>query len=169
MAPTAEWCWSTATNPHVIHALICACDQFVATSDQPAPTRRMETSIRRVLDGCVQLLLVDAQPAATFTLSRDPPYSLSLEVFPSARMPLYLGRLAVHPTWLAKGSLMGVHALRRAVDLATDAGADVLRSEANPTLGRMRTVLEAFGFREHGASEASDGRRRIYLQKDLAR
>jgi hypothetical protein len=159
--------WKTATNAEEIHALLCACDAYTATPVAPPPTRSRETTVRRVTEGVVQVLRCNSFAVATFTLTRDPPFVEPSYHYPPARAPMYVGRLAVHPDWLRRGGLVGAQSLRRAIELATSAGADVLRSEANPDLTATRALLHQFGFKEYGGATDGTGRRRVYLQKEL--
>jgi len=121
-----------------------------------------------VRSGSVHLLRHEGRPAAMFTLTWEPPFDASATTFPPARKPIYMGRLAVAPEWLANGSLVGVRCVRRAIEIAEQAGADALRSEANPDLARVRALLDALGFEECAAFQSADGRRAVHLQKTLA-
>ncbi|WP_437854459.1 hypothetical protein [Sorangium sp. So ce363] len=159
--------WEVASNAEEVHALLCASDAHHATPENPAPARRLETTRRRVQAGSVHLLRQGAEAIAMFTLTWEPPFEADLAIFPPAGKPAYLSRLVVHPAGLARGSLAGARCLRRAVELATAGGADVLRSEANPDLTQVRALLGMFGFEEHGRAQSEDGRRRVYLQKVL--
>ena len=159
--------WETSANPDEVHALLCACDSYTATPGTQAPLRNIETTKRHVSVGAVHVLRFRNEAVAMFTLTWEAPFSEDPPVFPPARKPLYISRLAVKPEWLAKGSLVGVQCLRRAVELAESLGADVLRSEANPDLTRVRTLLQFLGFVEHAQKESADGRRSVYLQKTL--
>ncbi|HEU0297874.1 MAG TPA: hypothetical protein VFR37_00425 [Longimicrobium sp.] len=162
------WSWEVAGDPDEVHALICACDAFTATARAPAPVRSPESTRRRVDERAVHLLRHGPRAVATFTLTPYPPFDADLSLFPPARRPAYLGRLAVMPERLATGELLGPRCLRRAVELAAAAGCDALRSEANPDLEGVRAMLHLFGFQEYGQAQAQDGRRRVYLQKTLA-
>lgn len=161
------WSWERADDPEVVHALLRACDLYTSTPDAPPPLRNLDTTVRRVRSGSVHLLRHGSEPAATFTLTPDPPFAADLSIFPRSRRPLYLGRLAVSPAWLDRGAPVGAQCLRRALDLAAAAGADALRSEANPDLHGVRRLLDLFGFVEHGSSRDPDGRGRVYLEKRL--
>jgi GNAT superfamily N-acetyltransferase len=161
------WSWELSADAEEVHALLCASDAYHATPGSPAPLRSLETTRRRVGAGSVHLLRRGSEAVAMFTLTWDPPFEGGGALFPPARKPAYLGRLAVHPDWLARGSIVGAQCLRRAVEVATRGGADVLRSEANPDLTQVRALLGMFGFQEHGRSRAEDGRPRVYLQKAL--
>jgi hypothetical protein len=102
-----------------------------------------------------------------FTLTWDPPFDTAAANFPRAQKPAYLCRLAVNPAVLDGGSMVGARCVRRAVELASRSGADALRSEANPDLTAVRSMLDLFGFEEHGHAQSEDGRRQVYLQKLL--
>jgi GNAT superfamily N-acetyltransferase len=162
-----SWSWETSTDAAEVHALLCACDAYQATASAPAPLRNPLTTERRVAEGSVHLLRHDGRAVATFTLSWDAPFSAPLGTFPEANEPAHLGRLAVSPEWLARGALLGVRCVRRALAVAREAGADVVRAEANPDLSRVVAMLRQLGFEEHGAAQSEDGRRRVYLQKRL--
>lgn len=162
-----SWSWEVAADAGLVHELLCACDRHTAVPAAPAPVRNLETTERRVREGAVHLLRHAGEPVATFTLTWSPPFTADPSVFPPARKPAYLGRLAVQPAWLERGTLAGVQCLRRAAEVARAGGADVLRSEANPDLRAVRALLDMFGFVEHGAAQDPDGRRRVYLQQVL--
>lgn len=161
------WSWEVATDATTVHELLCACDRHTAVPAAPAPVRNPETTRARVREGAVHLLRHGGQAVATFTLTWSPPFTADPSVFPPARKPAYLGRLAVHPAWLEGGTLAGVQCLRRAGEVARAGGADVLRSEANPDLRSIRALLDLLGFVEHGSAQDPDGRRRVYLQQVL--
>lgn len=163
------WKWEAAGDADEVHRLLCESDQYTATADAPAPVRNIETTRRRVDTGCVQILRCDGRAAAMFTLTWEPPFAEELSVFPDANTPMYLSRLAVRAEWLERGSMVGVRCIRRAVELATAAGADAIRSEANPDLEAVAALLRMMGFVETVRRQASDGRRRMYLQKNLPR
>jgi L-amino acid N-acyltransferase YncA len=63
--------------------------------------------------------------------------------------------------------LIGVQCVRRAVDVAREIGAEVLRSEANPDLAATRQLLGQLGFEQVGPVEEEGGVRRVALQKSL--
>lgn len=150
-----------------VHALLCECDAYTATPEAPAPVRNFETTLRRVREGSVHVLRHGAGLVAMFTLTWDAPFAMDTSVFPPARKPAYLGRLAVKPEYQAEGSLAGVRCLRKAVELATDAGADAIRAEANPDLTRVRALLRLFDFEEYGLVKSEGENSRAYLQKNL--
>lgn len=166
--PIGDWSWEVAQDADEAHALLCACDAHQASERAPAPRRNPHTTARRVAERAVHLLRLSGQAVATFTLTWDPPFSAPAGTFPEARQPLHLGRLAVLPEWLERGSLIGVRCVRRAIELARGAGADVLRAEANPELSRVVALLRQLGFEQHGAEQLQDGHRKIYLQKRLS-
>jgi predicted GNAT family N-acyltransferase len=162
-----SWSWEVSSNVGEVHALLCECDAYTATREAPTPVRNIETTRRRVRMGSVYVLRLGAEAVAMFTLTWDAPFAEDTAIFPPARKPAYIGRLAVKTEWLARGSIVGARCLRRAVELATSAGADAIRSEANPDLTRVVTLLRLFGFEEFGRTQSEDGRRRVYLQKAL--
>lgn len=164
-----DWTWEIAASPDEVHGLLLASDAAAATPDLPAPRRNPEATRALVRAGRVHLLRKDGRPAAMFTLTVDPPFALDAAGFPAAATPLYMQRLAVDPEIAASEPLVGLRALRMAIQTATDAGADVLRSEANPDLERVFAMLSGHGFVPHRAIQGGDGRRRVYLQKVLAR
>ncbi|MFE9004582.1 hypothetical protein ACFYOY_21005 [Streptomyces sp. NPDC007875] len=163
------WRWEVSQDPREVHALLCACDaRQAAASGTPAPRRRPETTERRVRAGAVRLLRHGAHPAGMFTLTWDPPFTVDDGVFPRAERPMHLSRLAVAPEWLDDGSLVGLRCVRHAIEEATRAGADVLRSEANPDLTDTRSLLDVLGFRQYGPTLGdAGGSRRAHLQKTL--
>lgn len=161
-----SWFWEISTHSEEVHTLLCACDAYTATDKAPAPVRNIETTWQRVHAGSVHVLRHDNESIAMFTLTWEPPFTGDLTIFPAALKPAYLGRLAVKPEWLINGSLVGVQCLRKAIELAKNERADAIRSEANPDLTRVRTLLHLFGFQEYGQN-AEGGRRRVYLQKTV--
>jgi hypothetical protein len=163
----SAWVWEVASDAQEVHHLLCASDAYIATTKTPAPHRNRSTTENRVRSGSVHLLRHDGEAVAMFTLTWEPPFAEGIASFPLARKAAYLSRLAVCPDWLERSELVGVQCLRKAAELATAAGADALRSEANPDLEKVRTLLALFGFVEYQADRSTDGRRRVYLQKDL--
>ena len=164
-----SWAWEVARDVEEVHALLCASDAYSATHEVPAPLRNKATTEHRVWTGSVHLLRFDVEAVGMFTLTWDPPFEQDLSVFPPAKHPIYIGRLAVKPEWQSRGSIVGAQCLRKAAELAIAAGADVIRSEANPDLKRTRKLLDLFGFIEYGRVLSDDGRNRVYLQKNLNR
>ncbi|MFI1196316.1 GNAT family N-acetyltransferase [Micromonospora sp. NPDC020750] len=161
-----EWTWAVATDSSEAHALLCASDGHQAARyGMVAPVRNLDTTERRVRAGSVHLLRHGTEAAASFTLSQEPPHGLDLSVYPPATSPVYLQRLAVAPAY--EGSIVGVRCLRRAVELAREQGADVLRCEANPDLLATRRMLDTLGFTQHGPTLAENGVRRVHLQKTV--
>jgi hypothetical protein len=163
----SAWSWEIATEPNEVHRLLLASDE-AAAADQPPPKRSLEATRRRVAAGSVHLLRWQDKPAAMFTLDDDAPFDLAEAGYPPAGKALFLQRLAVDPEIQTSQPLVGARALRRAIRLATDAGAAVLRSEANPDLKRAFALLSAHGFMTFGSAQDQTGRRRVYLQKTLA-
>jgi len=164
---STSWSWEVATDVEEIHSLLCACDAYTATLEAPPPVRNIETTRRRVQSGSVHLLRFGASAVAMFTLTWEAPFTRQTTLFPPAKKPAYMGRLAVQPEWLAKGSIASAQCIRKAMELAGGAGADAIRLEANPDLTRIRTLLGLFGFEEYGRTQSEDGRRQVYMQKSL--
>lgn len=162
-----SWMWEVSTNVEEVHKLLCTSDAYTANAKAPAPIRNSETTRRRVHEGSVHVLRFEDEPVAMFTLTWDAPFAADPKVFPFARKPAYIGRLAVQAEWQEKGSIVGAQCLRKAIELAKSLASDAIRSEANPDLTRVRALLELFGFKEYGQAQSEDGRRRVYLQKDL--
>src|SRR5690349_18736947 len=130
---TMDTGWSRAVDADVaaVHGLLVASDAHHArTYGIATPERSVETTRRRVADGVVHVLRQGADPVAMFTLTDRPPFAQSLDIFPPARQPAYLQRLAVTPAGLADGPFIGLRCLRRATTLAVADGADALRAEA---------------------------------------
>jgi len=163
------WSWEVSGNVEEVHALLCACDAYTATPEAPAPSRNVETTRRRVQAGSVNVLRLGSEAVAMFTLTWDAPFTVDPSVYPSAQKPAYIGRLAVKPELMKKGSFIGARCLRKAIELAVSAGADAIRSEANPDLTRVRALLDLLGFKEYGQAQSEGGRRRVYLQKTIVR
>lgn len=162
-----KWRWEIARNSEEVHHLLLASDAAHATPEQPAPRRNPETSRLRVADRSVHLLRCGVFPAAMFTLTTESPFDVARAGYPPAARPLYLQRLAIDPEVRRAAPLAGVRALRRAIEMARIAGADVIRSETNPDLGRICAMLRYHGFMAYGSAEDADGRRHIYLQKAI--
>lgn len=161
------WVWEIGTDVAEIHALLCASDAHTATIEAPAPTRNIETTRRRVQEGSIHVLRYQNKAIAMFTLTWSPPFDQDLAIFPASRKPSYISRLAINPEHMVQDSMAGAQCLRRAIEVAKSAGADAIRSEANPDLARVRTLLTLFGFEEYGRTQSEDGRRRVYLQKTV--
>lgn len=162
-----SWSWEISTNVEQVHALLCASDAHNATADLPPPTRRIETTRHHVESGSVHVLRHGSNYAGMFTLTREAPFDQDLSIFPLAEKPVYLSRLAVHPAYLKDNSIVGVRCVRKAIEIATDQGADALRSEANPDLVHVFTLLNLLGFHQFGPTLSDGVRRRVYLQKSL--
>ncbi|MGW3351309.1 hypothetical protein ACWDA3_49110 [Nonomuraea rubra] len=165
----ADWAWEDGQEAAELHELLVLCDAYQAErSGTAAPARRVETTRALVSRGLVHVLRHGGRAVASFTLSGSPPSGLDPDAFPAARDPVYLSRLAVLPELLAEGSFAGVRCVRKAIRLAADAGADVLRAEANPDLADTRTMLLGLGFEQQGPVHADEtGRRYVHLQKFL--
>jgi hypothetical protein len=160
--------WDLATDADEVHALLQASDaEQAARYALPAPVRNLSTTVKRVEAGQVHLLRLGEQPVGAFTLSADPPFEIQPGVFPPAGRPLYLSRLCVAPEQLSIGSLVGVRCLREAIAAATRAGADVLRSQANPDFIHVLEMLRLHGFRQLGPPTGHRPLRSVNLQKDL--
>ncbi|MEH1016307.1 hypothetical protein V6U90_24780 [Micromonospora sp. CPCC 206060] len=167
-----NWTWERATDVDEVHDLLCASDTHVTGRyGSPVPVRRRESTDRLVSAGEVRLLRRNGRAAATFTLTTRAPFSPAWEreIYPPARRAVYLMRLSVRPDLQTDGSLIGLRCVRKAIEVAADTGADVLRSETNPDLTATLQMLFTVGFTQYGPilSDEGDRRRRIYLQKDL--
>ncbi|MFE6311731.1 GNAT family N-acetyltransferase [Streptomyces rochei] len=162
------WSWETGRDPDEIHALLCACDAArAAQTGSPVPQRSPATTRLRVQEGSVHVLRRDGRLAATFTITRRAPFTCN-DALPAAHRPAYLGRLAVDPLWLGEGSIVGAQCIRRAVEVAQEAGADAVRAEANPDLTETMKLLKLLGFRQYGPDVVDDGGfRRAQLQMKL--
>lgn len=159
------WQWELANDAAEVHELLCTCDRYQGMSyNSPVPSRRLETTERHVLNLSVHLLRHGKTPAATFTLTENPPFDHDTEIFPNALNPLYLQRLAVHPDLLREGVLVGLQCVRRAMDVAKSRSADALRCEVNPELSATSALLRQLGFKQcRPALHGNAGSRRAYL------
>lgn len=164
-----SWCWEVATDAGAVHDLLCRSDAAQAIRfDSPVPVRRQETSERRVALGQVHLLRRDGRVAAMFTLSPDLPFDDEEGTFAPVAQAQHLSRLAVAPTLLDTEILVGTRCVRRAVEVAREADASVLRAEANPDLADTVELLVLLGFVQRGPVLTDDlGRRRVFVEKDL--
>ncbi|MFD9389282.1 hypothetical protein ACFWBB_00640 [Streptomyces sp. NPDC060000] len=164
-----SWRWQTATDAAEVHALLTSCDAHqAAMSGTPAPQRRQETTRRLVESGSVHLLRHSTGPAGMFTLTRRPPFGTNEAVFPLAERPLYLSRLAVAPAWLTVPALVGLRCVRRAVEVATETGGDVLRAQVNPDLRDTCTLLDLLAFTPCGPTfDDGAGRRHAHVHRRL--
>lgn len=158
--------WERASDAEEVHALLCACDAYHASLRAPAPERSKKTTRRRVAEGAVHVLR-GGKAMAMFTLTWAPTFDEPDGVFPPARKPAYMSRLAVDPAVLAQGTVLGAQCYRRALDLAAVEGADALRVEANPDLEDVFELLRILGFVQHGPTLSDDVRRRAFLQKTI--
>ena len=157
--------WSVADDASVIHRLIEASDKGAAErSGTTAPARRMESTRGLVSKGFVHLGVLDGRPAVTVTVGDVPPFDPDETGMPPAAAPRYMQRLAVEPD--VPDKLLGFHAVRHAIAVATAAGADVLRSEANPDLEDVLRMLTALGFERFRTNEEGPARR-TYMQRAL--
>ncbi|WP_068874054.1 MULTISPECIES: N-acetyltransferase [unclassified Phenylobacterium] len=159
--------WELARDAVEVHELLLASDVASDTGAGP-PQRSLVGTRRRVEAGSVHLLRMDGKPAAMVTLTRDPPFDLALTDYAPSAAAVYMQRLAVHPALRLEHPYLGARAVRRALDVARAAGADVIRAEANPDLARVLGMLLAHGFVPVGAPRAGPERPRVYLEKALA-
>ncbi|MEH0971292.1 hypothetical protein V6U77_09190 [Micromonospora sp. CPCC 205546] len=160
--------WMPAVDAEAVHALLCESDAYqAAKTGTRAPARRPETTRRLVEAGAVRVLSGDAGPIAMFTLTETAAFDVAAAGYEPSPRPLYLQRLAVGAEAAAAGSLVGVQALRRAIEEAQALGASVLRCEANPDLVGTRQLLERLGFQQRGPVHADDTRRWVYLELPL--
>ncbi|MFF1542315.1 hypothetical protein [Streptomyces sp. NPDC058291] len=161
--------WEVATDADEVHELLCASDRCQAERfASPVPRRNPATTEFRVRNGLVHLLRSEGRAAAMFTLTEAPTFDVPPGVFPAARSPAYLSRLAVRPDLVAAASLAGPLCLRRAMALARERGADMLRAEANPDIESTVECMVLLGFRRCAAVPDDDaGPRRIHLYRVL--
>ncbi|WP_052845416.1 hypothetical protein [Streptomyces sp. NRRL S-31] len=161
--------WEIAASAEEVHALLGASDAYAAERHGlPVPRRNMDSSRGLVEAGVVRMLRVDGEPAAMFTLTWKPTFTAEPGVFPPARRPVYLQRLAVRPEFVTGGRMLGLMCMRKAMEEAAGMGADALRAETNPDLGAVVQVLESYGFRRYGEVETDGWMRRVRFQYDLA-
>lgn len=161
--------WEVAADAGEVHELLCASDRYQGDRfHSPVPRRNPATSASLVRDGLVHLLRDGASAAAMFTLTRTPAFEEPPGVFPAAANPAYLSRLAVRPDIVTAASLAGPLCLRRAVALARERGADMLRAEANPDIESTVKCMTLLGFRRcTTSSEETTGPRRVHLYRML--
>ncbi|MGA4878022.1 hypothetical protein [Streptomyces lydicamycinicus] len=161
--------WEVAADAGEVHDLLCASDRYQGERfHSPVPQRNPATTESRVRDGLVHLLRVGGAAAAMFTLTRTPAFAEPPGVFPAAANPAYLSRLAVRPDLVAAASLAGPLCLRRAMALARERGADMLRAEANPDIESTVECMTLLGFRRCTTSSGgADGPRRVHLYRSL--
>ena len=160
--------WEIAGDAEEVHALLLRCDAYQATATStPVPARNRATTQRRVESGQVHLLRHDGRAVGAVTVSADPPFELPafMAATPTAR---YVSRLSVDPKELARGSLVGVQCLRRAVEVAARDRAEVLRSQANPDLRSTWQLLSLLGFEQRGPVSDAGYARHAFLEKRLA-
>lgn len=162
--------WEVAADAGEVHELLCASDRYQGERfHSPVPQRNPATTASRVRDGLVHLLRVGGAAAAMFTLTRTPAFAEPPGVFPAAANPAYLSRLAVRPDLVATASLAGPLCLRRAIALARERGADMLRAEANPDIESTVECMALLGFRRCTTSSGgAEGPRRVHLYRVLA-
>jgi hypothetical protein len=160
--------WAVAHDPDEVHALLLASDAHSAARyGFPLPHRNPATTARLVHDALVHGLRRSGELIATFTLTWQPPYAADKVGFPPRHKPLYLRRLAVQPRLLTLGSLLGLQTVRRACEVAAQAGADAVRSETNPDQVALMDLLCHAGFVAAGRTSVDGPSRRAYLQKDI--
>lgn len=158
--------WEQATDGAEVHRIIQASDRRAAErSGTPAPARRLASTEGLVGRGFVRLGRLDGRAVVTVTVGDTPPYDLAGTGLPPAVAPRYMQRLAVDPA--ATVPLVGLRAVRHAVAVATAAGGDALRAEANPDLADVLRMLLAAGFTRYGTDVAGPAPR-TYLQRDLS-
>jgi hypothetical protein len=155
-------------DPDEVHALLCASDLVAATATgTPVPVRDMAVTRQRLGEGAVHVLRHGPVAVATFTLTATPPHGVAADAFSPARSPAYLQRLAILPGRPEESWLVGVQAVRRAVEVARAGGADVLCSQANPDLTQVREMLRMLGFVRRGEVVTDGATRRCHLEKRL--
>jgi hypothetical protein len=160
--------WSLAHDPDEVFDLLLASDRHAAERHGlPLPRRNREATGFLVGEGRVHVLRQRTELVAMFTLTWQPPYPLEPTGFPPRHRPAYLQRLAVRPELLRAGSLAGVQCVARAVEVATEGGADALRSEANPDLAEVLRLLLTLGFVRYGEPPADGPLRRVYLERPI--
>lgn len=160
--------WEVAGNADVVHALLEESDAEQARRyGLPAPRRNPATTAIRVAAGQVHLAWLGGHPAGSFTLTAEPPFELEPGTFPPAASPRYLSRLCVASGQLRDGLPIGLQCLRMAITVAARAGADVLRSQANPDVTGTLTMLTLNGFRQRGPITANGPLRVVNLQREL--
>jgi len=164
----SSWTWEIAEDPGEVHQFLCRSDAYHATAQAPAPRRLQETSELHVRNRSTHLLRQGGTPVAMFTLTQEPRFVIEAIAFLPAQKPIYLSRLAVGSACFMGGSMVGAQALRRAMEVARESGADAIRSEANPDLARSYALLEMFGFKVCNMEPLSGQLRRAHLQLDLA-
>lgn len=164
-----QFSWEVAADAGEVHDLLCVSDRYQGERfNSPVPQRNPATTASRVDDGLVHLLRVGGAAAAMFTLTRTPAFAEPPGVFPVAANPAYLSRLAVRPDLVAAASLAGPLCLRRAMALARERGADMLRAEANPDIASTVECMTLLGFRRCTTSSvAGAGPRRLHLYRVL--
>ncbi|MFI5907243.1 hypothetical protein [Dactylosporangium sp. NPDC051541] len=158
--------WRVADDPAVVHRIIEASDRRASQrSGKEPPKRRIESTRALVAAGLVHVGHLNARPSVTVTVGETAPFDVAESGLPAAEHPRYMQRLAVDPD--ADGALLlGFHAGRHAVAVATAAGADALRAETNPDYNDVVRMLAALGFEPYRTDD-SGPQRRIYLQRPI--
>jgi ribosomal protein S18 acetylase RimI-like enzyme len=163
------WSWRVADDAEEVHELLCVSDAFQAeVSGTPAPVRRFSSTERYVGSGSVHVLSHGGVAAAMFTLSSQQPPGDRIVDFPPAHRPVYLQRLAVRPEYVGGGSIVGARCVRKAIELAVDAGADAVRCEVNPDLAGTLALLTFMGFEQCGQVYSEGPIRRAYLYRTIS-
>lgn len=160
--------WELASDAAQVHSLLELSDAEQAIRyGIPAPQRNFSTTQYRVRSGEVHVAFLGDEAVGSFTLSVKPPFELEKTVFGPAGNPRYLSRLCVAPQQLRNGSLVGIHCLREAIAAAGRAGADALRSQANPDFTDVVSLLELHGFQRRGPVKEHGPHRAVNMEKPL--
>jgi hypothetical protein len=156
--------WRRADDAEAVHALLLLSDQQAATmSRTPVPRRSRETTAHLVATGATYVGRDGDEVLATFSVSATPTFDPDEHGLPAVTGAWYERRLAVHP---AAPSLVGLQAVRTAIEVARDGGAEVLRAEANPDLSGVLRLLTMSGYVVL-ATDPDGPTRRAFLQRDL--
>lgn len=157
--------WTRASDPEVVHALIEESDRRAAARSGSTLPRRNPASTRRLVEaGAVWLALADEVAVATVTVSPLPSFDPADAGLVPAERPWYMQRLALGAA--SVDPLLGLRAVRHAVEVARAGGADTLRAEANPDLADVLHVLTRSGF-TRGSTDRTGAAPRTYLQRAL--
>lgn len=156
--------WTIAADPSVVHRLLEDSDRAAAArSGSIAPTRRWSSTQQLVAAGLVHVGTDGGRVVATVTVGPTPTFAVDETRLTAAPNPWYVQRLAVAPDAPA---LVGLQALRRAIETARASGADAVRAEANPAIADVVALLEAHGFVRAPWMPGADPNR-IHLQRSL--
>lgn len=157
--------WQLADDDALVHGLVELSDRRAAERSSSAPPTRNPASTHwLVSQGFVHVGWLRGRAVATITVRDTPPFDLARTGLPTAERPRYMQRLAVDPD--ASDPLLGLRAVRRAITVASEDGADALRAEANPELVDVLRLLTAAGFSRFG-TDVSGALPRTYLQRAL--